>query len=351
MIPPPKVLVVDDNELNCDMLARRLTRRGYSVSLAYHARDLVARLERDPVDVVLLDVEMPEVSGLDALEALRRCYSRSELPVIMVTAKDESEDIVRALQLGANDYVTKPIDFPVAVARLDTQLSLKKMQDALRQSEQRYALAARGANDGLWDWDLARNVIYFSERWKEMLGYLDSEIGATPYEWVSRIHEADRARVLAQIANHQQSGSGNFESEHRMLHKDGSFRWVLSRGLAVSDSAGKPIRMAGSQTDISERKLPDPLTGLPNRLLLNDRIERLLEYARRRPAFQFALLFLDLDDFKRINNSLGHVVGDQLLIEVAQRLRDSVRPEDTVTRIGDAISIARLGGDEFTIIV
>ena len=146
-----RVLIVDDNEMNRDMLARRLERKGYEVGVAESAQALLKRVQEKPVDLILLDIEMPEISGLDALQTLRASYTPIELPIIMVTAKDQSEDIVKALNLGANDYLTKPIDFPVASARIQTQVSLKKAEEALRESEERYALAARGANDGLWD--------------------------------------------------------------------------------------------------------------------------------------------------------------------------------------------------------
>src|SRR5437763_12629369 len=164
-----RLLVVDDNEMNRDMLARRLERKGYEIGAVDSARQLLKRVKDERVDLVLLDIEMPEISGLDALKTLREAYSSIELPIIMVTAKNQSDDVVRALDLGANDYVTKPIDFAVALARIGTQLSHKRAQEALRESEERYALAARGANDGLWDWNLLDNAVYFSARWKSML--------------------------------------------------------------------------------------------------------------------------------------------------------------------------------------
>src|SRR5262249_21391239 len=151
-------------------------------------------------------------------------------------------------------------------------------EQALRESEERYALAARGANDGLWDWNLADSKIYLSTRWKAMLGYQETEIGDDPDEWFSRIHEADRDKVKSCIADHLNGVTPHFESEARMLHKDGVFRWMLSRGIMVRDKAGTPYRMAGSQTDITEGKVADPLTGLPNRLLFLDRLMRLIDH-------------------------------------------------------------------------
>jgi diguanylate cyclase (GGDEF)-like protein/PAS domain S-box-containing protein len=294
---------------------------------------------------------MPEISGLEALKILRETYSPIELPIIMVTAKNQSEDVVKALDLGANDYVTKPIDFAVALARIGTQLSHKRAQEGLRESEERYALAARGANDGLWDWNLDANVVYFSTRWKTMLGYEEGEIGDKPEEWFNRIHDADRERVNQEIAAHQKGEAPQFESEHRVLHKDGTFRWMLCRGLAIHNGSGKASRMAGWQTDITEGKVSDPLTGLPNRLLFTDRVGRLIKHAKRRKDYLFAVLFLDLDGFKMINDSLGHLIGDQLLVGVASRLEKCLRATDTVARLGEGFIVARMGGDEFTVLL
>ncbi len=346
-----RLLVVDDNELNRDMLARRLTRQGYEIVVADSARQLLQRVKEDAIDLVLLDIEMPEISGLEALKTLRELYSAIELPIIMVTAKNQSDDVVKALDLGANDYVTKPIDFAVALARIGTQLSHKRAQEGLRESEERYALAARGANDGLWDWNLQANVVYFSTRWKSMLGYQESEIGDKPAEWFDRIHDADRERVTQEIAAHQAGSVPQFESEHRVLHKDGTFRWMLCRGLAVRNGSGTTSRMAGWQTDITEGKVSDPLTGLPNRLLFTDRVGRLIKHTKRRKDYLFAVLFLDLDGFKMINDSLGHLVGDQLLVGVATRLEKCLRATDTVARLGEGCIVARMGGDEFTVLL
>jgi len=346
-----RLLIVDDNELNRDMLARRLVRQGYEIVVADSARQLPQSVKENAIDLVLLDIEMPEISGLEALKTLREIYSAIELPIIMVTAKNQSDDVVKALDLGANDYVTKPIDFAVALARIGTQLSHKRAQEGLRESEERYALAARGANDGLWDWNLQANVVYFSTRWKSMLGYKENEIGDKPDEWFDRIHDADRERVTQEIAAHQAGSVPQFESEHRVLHKDGTFRWMLCRGLAVRNGSGTTSRMAGWQTDITEGKVSDPLTGLPNRLLFTDRVGRLIKHTKRRKDYLFAVLFLDLDGFKMINDSLGHLVGDQLLVGVASRLEKCLRATDTVARLGEGSIVARMGGDEFTVLL
>ena len=164
------LLLVDDNEVNRDLLSRRLQRHGYDVVTAVDGPHALELAEARDFALVLLDIEMPRVSGLDVLRVIRQRRSASELPIIMVTARQESADIVEALNSGANDYVTKPVDMPVALARIQAQLARKRAEAALRESEERYALAVRGANDGLWDWNLRTDDIFFSDRWKQMLG-------------------------------------------------------------------------------------------------------------------------------------------------------------------------------------
>jgi diguanylate cyclase (GGDEF)-like protein/PAS domain S-box-containing protein len=345
------LLVVDDDEHNRDLLCRRLARKGYAATAAASGQDALALMQQHAFDLVLLDIMMPKLDGIAVLKIIRETFTATQLPVIMVSAKDESEDIVGALSLGANDYVTKPIDFPVVFARIHAQLSRKKAEEALRESEERYALAMRGANDGLWDWNLRTDDMYFSPRWKEMLGCQESDIEDSVEAWVARVHPEDRERLETALGMHLKGQTEHFEHEHRMLHQDGTYRWVLSRGLAVRDHTGNVTRMAGSQTDITERKVADGLTGLPNRMLFMDRLVHALDRVKLHKDSMFAVLFLDLDRFKVINDSLGHVVGDQLLIALARRLETSLRASDTVTRPGSTPTMARLGGDEFTILL
>lgn len=346
------LLLVDDDPTNRDLLSRRLNRAGYATELAgsgYEALDVLA--SRD-VELVLLDSMMPGLSGIELLCQLRQRFSPAHLPIIMVTALGESERVVEALSLGANDYISKPVDFPVALARIKAQLERKRADEALRESEERYALAARGANDGLWDWDLQTQRVYYSARWKAMLGCDEAEIGDGPEEWLSRVHSEDRPALEAELAARWETGGGNeCAIEHRVRHQDGSYRWMLSRGVVQRDGEGKAVRMAGSQTDITSSKAFDPLTGLPNRTLFHDTLAACLEHAAREPGYPFAVLILDLDRFKVINDSLGHAAGDELLVHVAQRLRSAVRSAPPGTRGASHDLIARLGGDEFAILL
>ena len=258
-------------------------------------------------------------------------------------------------------FTEDEVHFLQAVANvLATANERKLAEEALRESEERYALAVRGSNEGLWDWNLKAGTVYFSPRWKSMLGCQEDEIGDSPDEWFNRVHPEDLERVKSAIAAHLEGLTHHFEKEYRMLHKDKTYRWMLCRGLAIRDANGKAYRMAGSQTDITDRKVAeehliydafhDPLTGLPNRALFMERLSQAIARARRQPEYQFAVLFLDLDRFKVVNDSLGHVVGDQLLIALADRLQGSVASGRQVC-LPESNTVARLGGDEFVILL
>jgi len=242
-----------------------------------------------------------------------------------------------------SDVVTDATGQPIGIVTTCEDISERKRAEAeLRSSEERYALAARGTNDGLWDWDLATDRVYYSERWKAMLGYEQEEVADRPAEWLERVHPDDAPRLQAKMSAHLEGVSPHFEDEHRMRHKDGSYRWFLSRGFAVRDGTGRPYRMAGAQTDVTDRRSYDPLTGLPNRALFAERLGYAFARFRRRNDYLFAVAFVDLDRFKETNDTLGHLVGDQVLIAVAKRLETCLRPGDTV---------GRFAGDEFAVLL
>ena len=345
------ILVVDDNEANRDVLSRRLKQHGYVTSVAPNGPTALSMVAQSKFDLVLLDVEMPELSGFEVLARLRSTYSRSELPVIMVTARSSGEDVVEALKIGATDYVTKPIDFQVALARIETSLAHKHAVEELRNSEERYALAVHGANDGLWDWNITTGQVYWSPRWRSILGLQDLALAGDSSDWLSRVHPEDFARVQSALNEHLAGGAGHFECEHRLRHRDDTYRWVLCRGAVVRSDAGVVTRFAGSLTDITESKLADALTGLPNRYLFLDVVERAIRRVERRSEYGFAILVLALERFRIIHDSLGASAADRLLLAVARRLQASLRGTDMVTRDEPSVTLARLGDDEFNVLV
>ena len=225
----------------------------------------------------------------------------------------------------------------------------KAVERRLKESEERYALAARGANDGVWDWDLLTNRLYTSPRWREIVGCTEADMTEAPADWLDRTHPDDVNALREAIDRHLAAKSDQFVHEHRLLHRDGSYVPVLSRGAAVGQGDGQPERFAGSLTDLTAQKqlsyeaLHDELTHLGNRTLFIDHLEKAIGREQRvNGGFGFAVLFLDLDNFKLVNDSLGHTAGDELLIEVAGRIQNCLRSAD----IG-----CRLGGDEFAILL
>lgn len=232
------------------------------------------------------------------------------------------------------------------IAELKTQL---QEQQGLGEM---YSLIARSSNDGIWDWDLGTNKVHFDERWKALLGYGPDDLSDSLDEWLDRIHPDDLELFKTEIEATLIGWTTTLKNEHRVQHQDGSYRWVMSRGLAATHEDGTVYRIAGSILDITDSKgaeqqllhnaFHDVLTGLPNRGLFMDRLKRSLNRTKYRPDYLFAALFLDLDRFKVINDSLGHQVGDELLVGIARRLEKCMRPGDM---------IARLGGDEFAVII
>ncbi|MGZ8251252.1 MAG: putative bifunctional diguanylate cyclase/phosphodiesterase [Methylophilaceae bacterium] len=231
-------------------------------------------------------------------------------------------------------------------------LQQTKTQHALNAGIDNWKFILEGPGDGVWDWDLQSNVVVRSARWKEMFGYSDMVLGTTPEDIHKLIHPEDLKRALQDIEYFIAGKMAVLVSEFRLLCADGSWRWVLSRGMLFSeDVGGKPIRMIGTHTDISARKLSeekyfqlahyDQITQLPNRSLFLDRLALDINRSKRMEK-SITLMYLDLDKFKDVNDTLGHKMGNLLLKEVGDRLSSCVRVTDTV---------ARMGGDEFTIVL
>lgn len=215
----------------------------------------------------------------------------------------------------------------------------------------RFDLAERGRQESLWDWDLATDRIRYSRRWIAMLGCQDHEIGNSPQEWFTRVHPEDLPRVRREIEKHLAGDELRFEIQHRMLHKDRMYRWFCCRGLATRDETGRAVRLSGSHLDITAEKVTDPLTGLPNRILLLNRLSRALDRGQREQDFLFALLLVNLDRFRTVTEQVGTAGADRLLTAVARRLEAFLRAGDTTTHAGRDHVVARLRGDEFAVLL
>lgn len=229
--------------------------------------------------------------------------------------------------------------------------ALKRIEESLLKSEERLRLAMLGSTDAHWDWDLNSGVVHYSERWWDMLGFPHFYGEHDPEAWRTQMHPEDMPRVDSFVAALMSSDDKTYSLEFRLRHRDGHYVPILSRGFVQRDANGRGIRIAGTNSDLTAAKEAerhmyhlayfDYLTGLPNRRLLIDELSRILPRCDRNGQFG-ALMFVDLDNFKLLNDTLGHDVGDALLREVAVRLRATVRASD---------HLARLGGDEFVVVL
>ncbi len=255
--------------------------------------------------------------------------------------------------LGTGRVVTDGSGHPSRIVGLNLDITERKhVEETLRVSGERLALALASGSDGLWDWEIETGKCWYSDQWHTMLGYAPGELGGDVGTWERLIHPEDRDRAITITNDHFEKRTPAYECEHRLRRKDGEWGWVLSRGKVVQRSAdGRPLRIVGTHIDIDARKAAeqriaymachDALTDLPNRVMFRDRLEQRLAGIAL-GGETCAILCLDLDRFKAINDSLGHLAGDALLREVAVRLQTTLAPQDL---------LARLGGDEFAIVV
>ncbi|HCI14837.1 MAG: hypothetical protein A2063_05430 [Gallionellales bacterium GWA2_60_142] len=352
--PACRVLLVEDDAGDASLVRQMLRANAdprFEIALAGTLAEMRERLSGATPDVLLLDLSLPDSQGLETIHAARR--AANALPLIVLTGYDDTEFALKSLDAGAQDYLVKgAFNTDGLVRAIRYAIGRARLEQRVHDAEERWRFALEGSGDGVWDWSVPSGEVQFSQRWKEMIGYSEDEIGDKLDEWEKRIHPDDRARVKADVQAHFDGKTATYINEHRVCCKNGEWKWILDRGKVVSrDVAGKPLRMIGLHTDITERKhieerirhmaQHDTLTDLPNRALFSDRLQQALAVAKR-DQLRLAVLYIDLDKFKPINDSLGHDVGDLMLKEVAQRMQACVRESDTV---------ARIGGDEFVVLL
>lgn len=352
--PVCHVLLVEDDAGDASLVRQMLrssTHPRFEFVVTSSLADMRQQLDEAMPEVLLLDLSLPDSHGLQTIHAARQ--AAGALPLIVLTGYDDTEFALQSLDAGAQDYLVKgAFNADGLIRAIRYAIGRARLEQRVHDAEERWRFALEGSGDGVWDWDVQSGEVQFSRRWKEMLGYAEDEIEDSLDEWEKRVHPDDRAMVMADIQAHFDGKTATYANEHRVRCKNGDWKWILDRGKVVSrDASGKPLRMIGMHTDITERKRieerirhmaqHDTLTDLPNRALFSDRLQQALAIAKR-DQLRLAVLYLDLDKFKPINDSLGHDVGDLLLKEVAQRMQACVRESDTV---------ARIGGDEFVVLL
>lgn len=251
-----KILLVEDNFVDADILQENLEEVNNVQWELVHVETLtegLKKLSEEKFNIILLDLSLPDEQGLVTVKRVHSAVP--ETPIVVLTGFNDEEVALEAVREGAQDYLIKgEIQGNVLMRALRHAIERGQMLEQLRRSEERYALAVRGAKDGLWDWDIETNKIYFSPRWQRMLGCAQEELGQEPEAWFNRVHPQDLANLQTAIVNHLRGDTPHLENEHRVLHKDKNYRWMLCRGQAIWNAQGKAYRLAGSQTDITERK-------------------------------------------------------------------------------------------------
>lgn len=358
----PLALIVDDDVIVRIFVREVLEQSGHEVCEAENGSQALERFIECRPDIVLLDIMMPGMDGFTACAKFRELVGGSRVPILIMTALDDTESIAKAYERGATDFITKPLNPTILSHRVKYMFRSSQTLEALRKSESRLGLAQRIAKIGNWEWRPDTNRFTASSELCRLIGVRQQDFGGTLDSFLQVVHAEDRERVdvaLRQILTERKP----CDIDHRIVLPHGADFAVHLQAEAMFDDQLQALTIIGTAQDITDRKQSereiyrlayfDSLTGLANRVLFKDRLTQALAHAGRYHS-TLAVLFLDLDRFKVINDTLGHNVGDLLLKQVAGRLSDSVRHSDSVSRSVDKEenhSLARLGGDEFTVLL
>ena len=388
---PAKILIVDDKPENIHLLKTVLSDRAYEVKGITSPKMALTVANCVIPNLILLDVMMPKLNGYQLCQQLKSNNITKEIPVIFVSASNDPIDRVKALKVGGADYINKPFQIDELLLRIENQLQLqagrrrvwefnselerriqertaqleatnqelkfeiKERQEVtklLRQSEEKLENILNSLEEVVWSVDVTTsNLLYLNLAAQKVYGRSINELLNNPELRLESIHPEDRDRVKLSLGNSSNHICNN-DLEYRILQPNGEVRWVWERSRIIYDETGTANRWDGIISDVTQRKRiesklsyearHDSLTNLPNRSAVLERIEQTLQQSRIYQNRQFAVLFIDLDRFKIVNDSLGHLIGDELLVAVAKTLIECCREDDLV---------ARLGGDEFTILL
>ena len=355
-----RVLVIDDDLVVRLAVTESLKASGFEVSEAGNGPDGLAQIDKIRPDLVLLDVVMPGMDGYEVCRTLRKRPELARIPVIMLTGLDDTASIERAYESGATDFIAKPVSSTLLAYRVRYALRASRMLDEIEQHRASLANAQRIARLGSWVWHPASASFECSEEYLQVIG----EHPLRPdYKWhdiLPHVHRDDAERVAH--AMDSAIGAGlTYAIDYRLLRRDGTSRTVLEQAEVFRDESGRITRIEGTTQDITERIATeerirqlvnyDGLTGLSNRRLFGEVAQHGLKRTKRQTA-NAAVLDINLDRFKRVNETLGHAIGDQVLQEVARRIVEGIRTSDlagTIQSTSQSHVYARMSGDGFAV--
>jgi diguanylate cyclase (GGDEF)-like protein/PAS domain S-box-containing protein len=356
----PLILVVDDDDMMRALARETLEAEGYAVAEAHTGEEALQTFAEVEPAMVLLDVQMPGMSGLEVCSELRSRYPKRPVPIVIATGSEDSRSIDRAYEAGATDFIAKPVVWSLLGQRVRYLLRANRVISGARRNRTSLANAQRIAHIGSWELNTRTNEMYWTDEIFRIFGLEAGAVDSTNLEFWNRVHPADRELARSKVAE-ALSVSKSYSVEHRVILPDGSERYVQHQG-EVSEDAGSETWMIGTLQDITQQKADqerilhlasyDSLTGLANRHLFMERLARATHSAKAKGKL-VGLLYLDLDKFKRVNDTLGHAAGDTMLCCVADVLLENVRGSDIVCRVEREVApeVSRLGGDEFTILL
>ena len=356
------VLIVDD-DFTVRLLAREaLEQAGFTVLENDDGVGILEQFQEEEPDIVLLDVMLPGLDGFTLCQQIRALPEGKNTPILMMTGLDDVASIKKAYHVGATDFIAKPFNWLILVYRVRYMLRASQLFLSLGKSQESLNYAQRIAGLGSWEWDINSDKLQWSDAVYRIFHVDPIGFDGTYHAFLNSVHPLDKELVNAALEA-AITQKRPYSIDHQILLPNGDERHVHTEAEVSYDKHGNPHRLSGTVQDITERKHDeerirrlayyDSLTGLPNRVLFKENLEHALAHAERKKR-RVATLFLDLDRFKWINDTMGHSFGDKLLQEFAARLNGSVRKIDSVTRgnLNDpSYAIARLGGDEFTIIL
>ncbi len=345
----PKILVVEDDSHTAKAICLQLQAAGFNaIEVATTGKEAIVLAEHEHPALVLMDIVLE--GGMDGIETAEIIRERLQIPVLYLTSSEDREKFERAKATGPFGYLVKPVTERDLALTIEIALYRHQLETRLRESERHLADAQRLGRLGSWDWNIRCDCFYGSEELFRMFGQPVQREGFKLDTLIERVPSADRPVIRKAIKAAFENGH-RYSIYHRIRLPNEQERIVHHSCDVELDDRGEVRQLTGTVQDVTQLKAAeaklwhiahhDPLCDLPNRMLMYDRLSQTLARAQRNKK-QVALMMFDLDDFKKINDTYGHQVGDNLLIEVANRLRHCVRDSDT---------IARLGGDEFTIII
>ncbi|MBM4207412.1 MAG: EAL domain-containing protein [Gammaproteobacteria bacterium] len=360
----PRVLIIDDDQTVHLWAARHLPGAGFALISSYDGVQGLAEYKTQKPDIVLVDIEMPLMDGFETCREIRALPNGDDVPLVMMTVTEDEERIAQAYASGATDFTIKPINWGVLCQRLHYMVKANDNLQKLEQSELRLSKAKELAKLGDWEWQVDTNNLFWSD---EVYSLVEADL-ETFIPDINNFWNFIRLTDLPYVKHNIRKAIKNKTTnniEFGIITTTGKERFVLQHIQAVTGNRRQLKNLIGTIQDITERKAQenkilqlafyDEVTQLPNRLFFLKNLASTIALSRRH-GWTFALLFLDLDGFKGVNDTYGHLTGDQLLQEISGRLKDGLRCSDLATRLDmevqeKSVGVARLGGDEFIILL